>query len=1466
MEANNNNQELYDKLKQSLKCKKPNIDSLKSCLIDCGYPDEDKRGEPNLANEIKEYVLTNYSSEIESSNYDSILKWILESNNEMQIKEMISDLVCEVERVYFWNKQYDDFIEYVKLPLMQTINEDMIHNDDYLTIYYSEINQVTDQLITLNRLDSSNNYLFDYDGKCLNDTIRYLIQEKYEENYFGGNLNININNDNVITVIEWGNGYYFPSCSYLLKYSEQKLELIKKIDDDFEINTDKSKNTAIEVSKMFFEEYESTISQVQVFGDLVEAHFLKFKEELNERLNKKANEIFNSYSSVPENNINSPVEQESIDSDVVQYDNLSITSDFSLSGEFHLFSVQMPDYKAHEMVFTCFDQNQFVVRGDGFVGIGKYIYVDSSQLEGFYTWKYDNDELKGETLIHIDNNGVFTGKVYILNDQNEKEFSWEYIAKKVRTENQNMHLESEDTLKNERVFDFNDLSWLPKIDDPIVEFPGLIENSCESENVQDSFSSFTFQSEQISTQEKYNRLNLNLKINKPDANALRAIMITSEYPDGANFASDLMNHFSHFDEVNTDYIEWEDVIRWVINKSTDNQILELFKICNFNSKYLYSWEESNFEDETYLYLELSKYETDKELHDDLKKEYFCEIKQISDQFVVLHGVESFDDYLFDYNGEFLNRKLIDFIVHNDGNSLYFNDFTIQLGKGNLLLVTGSVDDFDIEIPGHIVEWDSDGFKFIKRLDSYSDIAQIQSDYVYLEANKISKLYIESLKNNLDSILSHTEIEENKNERELLIEKLRENGLALENASQNLKNEKDIVLLAVKKKGLALQFASEELRNDKEIVLEAIHDNSNALEFATNELQNDREIVLKAIQNKGLALQFASEELKNDLEIVLIAIKSNISAIKFASNGLKNNRLVLFECIRKDGLALEFASDKLKNDSDLALLAIKNNAEAYEYISDELKNNYSFNLKAGKIKHTVFKFASESFKYEIKTNRYLLMEALNTYPLILQYTSYKFQSDPEIVLKAAEINSSNLAYASDELKNNRAFVLEVANKISKEHCLSYISDDLKNDKDIVKAFVKNYGTDFRYASDELKKDIDFVLEVFELNVLALQYASEEFRNDRAMVLQAVKLNGSILKNVSEELRNDRDIVLVAIKNNIFALEFASDDLKKDKALVLEAIKLSSSAFQYASEDLKKDRGFVLEAVKLWGDSLEHASWELKKDREVVLEAVKSDGSAIEFASEELHKDNEIVLRALNITIPFTIENLEEIWNDREFIIQVLKGNYRNINYFIYCLSEKLKNDREIAQEIIKKDWSFLDFLPDKFKNDREIVAIALNQNGRVLVNVHEDLKNDREMGLLAAKCYGYFSISDKLKNDREILLVAIRNSADEIRCAPDKFKNDREIILEAVKKQGDTLRYASDELKKDREIVVEAVNSRGNSIQYASEQLRNDKSIALIAMKNSISAFEYISYELKSDQELQDIYLEYIIQEEMKKRY
>ena len=50
-----------------------------------------------------------------------------------------------------------------------------------------------------------------------------------------------------------------------------------------------------------------------------------------------------------------------------------------------------------------------------------------------------------------------------------------------------------------------------------------------------------------------------------------------------------------------------------------------------------------------------------------------------------------------------------------------------------------------------------------------------------------------------------------------------------------------MLEAVKQKGVALEFASEELRVDREVVMEAVKQSGVALEFASLELQGDREL-------------------------------------------------------------------------------------------------------------------------------------------------------------------------------------------------------------------------------------------------------------------------------------------------------------------------------------------------------------------------------------------------------------------------------------------------------------------------------------------------------------------------------------------------------------------------------------------------------------------------------------------------
>ena len=61
--------------------------------------------------------------------------------------------------------------------------------------------------------------------------------------------------------------------------------------------------------------------------------------------------------------------------------------------------------------------------------------------------------------------------------------------------------------------------------------------------------------------------------------------------------------------------------------------------------------------------------------------------------------------------------------------------------------------------------------------------------------------------------------------------------------------------------------SDNLRNDPEIVLAAVNQNGRALQHASGKLQNDREIVVAAVNQDRRALDYASAELRNGPEIV-----------------------------------------------------------------------------------------------------------------------------------------------------------------------------------------------------------------------------------------------------------------------------------------------------------------------------------------------------------------------------------------------------------------------------------------------------------------------------------------------------------------------------------------------------------------------------------------------------------------------
>ena len=57
--------------------------------------------------------------------------------------------------------------------------------------------------------------------------------------------------------------------------------------------------------------------------------------------------------------------------------------------------------------------------------------------------------------------------------------------------------------------------------------------------------------------------------------------------------------------------------------------------------------------------------------------------------------------------------------------------------------------------------------------------------------------------------------------------------------------------------MALQHASEELRNDREVVLAAVKQNGKALELASEELRNDMAVVVEAVQQRPASFNYAT---------------------------------------------------------------------------------------------------------------------------------------------------------------------------------------------------------------------------------------------------------------------------------------------------------------------------------------------------------------------------------------------------------------------------------------------------------------------------------------------------------------------------------------------------------------------------------------------------------------------------------
>jgi hypothetical protein len=86
------------------------------------------------------------------------------------------------------------------------------------------------------------------------------------------------------------------------------------------------------------------------------------------------------------------------------------------------------------------------------------------------------------------------------------------------------------------------------------------------------------------------------------------------------------------------------------------------------------------------------------------------------------------------------------------------------------------------------------------------------------------------------------------DREILVQAVGQNGLALKFVGEEGRGDQDVVSAAVSQNGIALFFAAENMCADPQIVLQAIGNNPWAFELSTFEIRDNHQFVLKAMKS------------------------------------------------------------------------------------------------------------------------------------------------------------------------------------------------------------------------------------------------------------------------------------------------------------------------------------------------------------------------------------------------------------------------------------------------------------------------------------------------------------------------------------------------------------------------------------------------------------------------------------------
>lgn len=286
------------------------------------------------------------------------------------------------------------------------------------------------------------------------------------------------------------------------------------------------------------------------------------------------------------------------------------------------------------------------------------------------------------------------------------------------------------------------------------------------------------------------------------------------------------------------------------------------------------------------------------------------------------------------------------------------------------------------------------------------------------------------------------------DNEIMLEAVSQNGEALKFASPKLLNDYDIVLTAIKKLGKLPRYAfpGEELLNNFDFISQVAKIDPIIILHVGEDIKKNDDMMRKLIDIHAMAFTEASSNIKKDRELIVRLLSSGAYYIfDDIDEQLKQDRnICLFAA--QHGVSLSDMPEKFHDDRDIVLAAVKNDYTNFEFASKKLQNDYEIAL-------IVFQgYALDDEKREDT----------------LDCLGNGLRNNFDFMIDIIKINGENFRYASDNLTNNRRFVL-AAIRNSKEYP-DEIDERFLYDKEILREIKRKHPKDYEIYTTEYDDEI------------------------------------------------------------------------------------------------------------------------------------------------------------------------------------------------------------------------------------------------------------------------------------------------------------------------------------------------------------------------------------------------------------